>query len=43
MKNVDLKKVHFRENVKYAVLQNIIENTPEQDLGKVIEYKKDED
>ena len=40
--NVDLKKVHFRENVNYAILQNIIENTPEKDLVKVIKERESE-
>ena len=40
--NVDLKKVHFRENVNYAVLQNIIENTPQKDLPKIIKERYDE-
>ena len=40
--NVDLKKVHFRENVNYAVLQNIIENTSEKDLVKVIKERENE-
>ena len=40
--NVDLKKVHFRENVNYAVLQNIIENTNEKDLVKVIKERENE-
>ena len=40
--NVDLKKVHFRENVNYAVLQNIIENTPEKDLVKTILERESE-
>ena len=40
--NVDLKKVHFRENVNYAVLQNIIENTAEKDLVKVILERENE-
>ena len=40
--NVDLSKVHFKEDVNYAVLQNIIENTPEEDLVKVIEERYDE-
>ena len=40
--NVDLKKVHFRENVNYSVLQNIIENTPEKDLVKVIKERESE-
>ena len=40
--NVDLKKVHFKENVNYAVLQNIIENTAEKDLVKTINERADE-
>ncbi len=40
--NVDLSKVHFKEDVNYAVLQNIIENTAEEDLAKVIEERYDE-
>ena len=40
--NVDLKKVHFNERVNYAVLQNIIENTPEEELVKVIKERYDE-
>ncbi len=40
--NVDLKKVHFKENVNYAVLQNIVENTDEKDLVEVINERADE-
>ena len=40
--NVDLSKVHFKDNVNYAVLQNIIENTDEKDLAKVISERADE-
>ena len=40
--NVDLKKVHFNERVNYAVLQNIIENTPEEELVKAIKERYDE-
>ena len=40
--NVDLKKVHFNERVNYAVLENIIENTPEEELVKVIKERYDE-
>ena len=40
--NVDLKKVHFKENVNYAVLQNIVENTDEKDLVKAINERADE-
>ena len=40
--NVDLKKVHFRENVNFAVLKNIIDNTEEKDLPKVINERAEE-
>ena len=40
--NVDLSSVHFKEEVNYAVLQNIIENTSEEDLVKVIKERYDE-
>ena len=42
LSDVDLKKVHFRENVNYAVLQNILENTEKKDLVKVINERADE-
>ncbi len=40
--DVDLSSVHFKEEVNYAVLQNIIENTAKEDLVKVIKQRYDE-
>ena len=40
--NVDLSKLHIKEKVNYNVLQNIIENTDEKELAKVIEERIDE-
>ena len=40
--NVDLSSVHFKEEVNYAVLQNIIENTTEENLVKTIKERYDE-
>ena len=40
--NVDLSKLHFKDEVNYEVLKNIIENTSEQDLVKVIEERYEE-
>ena len=40
--NVDLSKLHFKENVNYEVLKNIIDNTDEKDLVKIIEERYDE-
>ena len=40
--NVDLSKLHFKENVNYNVLKNIIDNTDEKDLAKIIEERYDE-
>ena len=40
--NVDLSKLHIKEKVNYNVLQNIIENTDEKELTKVIEERIDE-
>ena len=40
--NVDLSKLHFKENVNYAVLKNIIDNTDKKDLVKVIQERYDE-
>ena len=40
--NVDLSQLHIKENVNYTVLQNIIENTDEKDLAKVIEERMEE-
>ena len=39
---VDLSKLHFKELVNYNVLKNIIDNTEEKDLVKVIEERYDE-
>ena len=39
---VDLSKLHIKEKVNYNVLQNIIENTDEKELAKVIEERIDE-
>ena len=40
--NVDLSSLHFKENVNYDVLKNIIDNTDEKDLVKIIEERYDE-
>ena len=40
--NVDLSTLHFKENVNYQVLQNIMENTSEEDLVKVITERYEE-
>ena len=40
--NVDLGKVHFKENVNYEVLKNIIENTEEKEISKVLQERYDE-
>ena len=39
---VDLSSLNIKEEVNYQVLQNIIENTDENDLVKVIEQRIDE-
>ena len=39
---VDLSKLHFKENVNYNILKNIIDNTDEKDLVKTIEERYDE-
>lgn len=39
---VDLSKVHFKDEVNYAVLQNILQNTSEEDLVKVLQERYDE-
>ena len=39
---VDLSKLHFKELVNYSVLKNIINNTDEKDLVKIIEERYDE-
>jgi len=40
--NVDLSKLHFKESVNYEVLKNIIDNTEEKNLVKMIEERFDE-
>ena len=40
--NVKFGKLHFKENVNYSVLQNILENTDEKDLVKVLQERYDE-
>ena len=40
--NVDLSKLHFKELVNYNVLKNIIDNTDQKDLVKVIEERQNE-
>ena len=40
--DVDLSKLHFKENVNYTVLKNIIDNTDKKDLVKIIEERYDE-
>ncbi len=40
--DVDLKKVHFKEYVNYAVLQNIVENTDKKNLEKALKERYDE-
>ena len=39
---VDLSKVHFKDEVNYAVLQNILANTSEEDLPSVLQERYDE-
>ena len=39
---VDLSKLHFKENVNYAVLKSIIDTTEEKDLVKVLQERYDE-
>ncbi len=39
---VDLSKLHFKELVNYNVLKNIIDNTDEKDLVKIIEERQNE-
>ena len=39
---VDLSKVHFKDEVNYAVLQNILANTQEEDLPQVLQERYDE-
>ena len=40
--NFKFGKLHFKENVNYAVLKNILENTDKKDLGKILEERYDE-
>ena len=40
--NVDFGKLHFKENVNYEVLKNIIDNTEEKDLVKMLKQRYDE-
>ena len=40
--NVDLSKLHFKELVNYDVLKNIIDNTDEKELVKIIEERQNE-
>ena len=40
--NVDLSKLHFKEYVNYEVLQNIIQNTSEEELVKTLKERYNE-
>ena len=40
--DVDLSSLHFKENVNYAVLKNIVENTDKKDLVKTLKERYDE-
>ena len=40
--NVDLSKLHFKEDVNYEVLKSIIDTTDEKDLLKVLKERYDE-
>lgn len=40
--NIDLTSLHIKEFVNYETLKNIIDNTNEKDLLKVLEERKDE-
>ncbi len=40
--NIDLSELHFKENVNYEVLKNIIDNTEEADLVKAIKERYEE-
>jgi DNA-directed RNA polymerase subunit beta len=40
--NVDLSKLHFKEDVNYEVLKSIIDTTDEKDLVKVLQERFDE-
>ena len=40
--NVDISKLHFKEDVNYEVLKSILETTEEKDLVKVLKERYDE-
>ena len=40
--NVDLSKLHFKEDVNYEVLKSIIDTTDEKDLVKILQERYDE-
>ena len=40
--NVNLSKLHFKEHVNYNVLKDIIDNTDEKDLVKMLKERMDE-
>ena len=40
--NVDLSSLHLKENVNYAVLKNIVDNTAEEDLVKMLKERMEE-
>ena len=40
--NVDLSSLHLKENVNYAVLKNIVDNTPEENLVKMLKERIEE-
>ena len=40
--NVDLSKLHFKEDVNYEILKSIIDTTDEKDLVKVLKERYDE-
>jgi DNA-directed RNA polymerase subunit beta len=42
LQGVDLSKVHFKDEVNYSVLQNILQNTSEEDLVNVLQERYDE-
>ena len=40
--NVDISKLHFKEDVNYEVLKSILDTTDEKDLAKVLKERYDE-
>ena len=40
--NVDLSSLHLKENVNYTVLKNIVDNTPEENLVKMLKERMEE-